>query len=80
MPCASDKIIIAEVSDDANSKWECECFKYFSWCKLNLIQGKTHAGVLLKVDVSYGENLALFTVTSIHSLWKSTKNKNSETR
>ena len=47
MPCASEKIIIAEVRDDANSKWECECFKYFSWCKLNLIQGTTHAGVLL---------------------------------
>ena len=47
MPCASEKIIIAEVKDDANSKWECECFKYFSWCKLNLIQGTTHAGVLL---------------------------------
>ena len=26
------------------------------------------------------ENLVLFTVTSIHNIWKSTKNKNSEAR
>ena len=39
------------------------------------------AGILLKViNVFRGEELALFTVTSIHSIRKSTKNRNSETR
>ena len=42
----------------------------------------TKAGILLKVfNVFRCENLALFTVTSIHSVRKSTKNpKNTEAR
>ena len=34
-------------------------------------------GILLKVKIAFrNENLALFMVTNIHSIWKRTKNKN----
>ena len=37
--------------------------------------------ILAKVsNIFRSEKLALFTVTSIHNIWKSTKNKNSEAR
>ena len=54
----------------------------FSWCKLNLIHGNQHSlWILLKViNVLRKEDLALLTVTSIRSIRKSTKNRNSETR
>ena len=82
MPCASEKIIMAEVSEhisehvnvinifrDANSILQ----------KITNIHPKV--GILLKViNVFHSENKALFTVTSIHSIQKSTKNRNSETR
>ena len=39
------------------------------------------AGVLIKVINVFGsENLALFTINSIHNIRKSTKNRNSETK
>ena len=50
----------------------------FSWCRLNLIHGVPDTGILLKVFLS--KNIALFTVTSIHCIQKSTKKRKSETR
>ena len=79
MPCALKKIMMAEVS--GAYKPACECYKCFSWYKLNLLHNEPHAPDFNKfINVLHGENLALFTVTSFQSLQKSTGNRNSEIR
>ena len=53
----------------------------FSWCKLNLTHDVPHNWGITKSQIFiYSEILALFTVTSIHCIWKIKKgNINSKT-
>ena len=78
MPCALEKIIMAEVSELVNV---IDVFHDVNSILygVNIIYQKV--GILLKViNVFHSGNLALSTVTSIHSIRKSTKLRNLETR
>ena len=78
MPYASEKIM-AEVSGHTSKHVNVNNIFH----DINSILHTVHSmvGILLKViNVFIGENLASFTVTSISSIWKSTKKKNSKTR
>ena len=82
MPCVSEKIILAEVSEYIrqhvnviNIVHKINSILY----TVTSIEPKT--GILLKViNVFHSRNLALFIVTNIHSTRRSAKNRNSETR
>ena len=67
MARASRKTIMADVSRHTN--------EHVNFVKIfHDVTSYSMAGILLKViNVFHGEDLALFTVTSIHSIWKSTK-------
>ena len=71
-----ENIIMAEVSRHTS-----ECYNYFSWCKLNLIHSAPDGRDLSKSFQCFlWWKLSLIHVTSIHSIRKSTKNRNSETQ
>ena len=71
--CASEEIIIAEVGGHTS--------EHDAFHDVNSILYTAYplAGILLKViKVFCSENLAVFTVISIHCIRKSTKNRNSD--
>ena len=75
MSCASEKIIMVEVSGQTSG---CYVFR-----DVNSILFTAHPMTVIwlnVLNVFHGEKSALFTVTSIHSIPKSTKNRNSETK
>ena len=74
MACASRKTIMADVSGHTS--------EHVNLVNIFLdVTSYSMAGILLKViNVFRGEDSALFTVTRIRSILKSTKNRNSETR
>ena len=82
MPCASEKIIMAEVSGHISEHVNViNIFRDANFILHKLTNIHPKVGILLKViNVFHSENKALFKVTSIHSTQKSTKNRNSETR
>ena len=78
MPCALEKIIMAEVSELVNVIDVSHDVNSILYGVNNIYQ---KVGILLKViNVFHSGNLALSTVTSIHSIRKSTKLRNLETR
>ena len=73
MPYVLEEIIIAEVGRHTSEH------DFFQDLNSILYTANLMNGTLLKViDVFCNENLALFTVTSIHGIQKSTKNRNTK--
>ena len=81
MPRTLEKIITAEVSgytSDLGNATNVFCFHDLNLLLYTVSNIQSKAGVLLKVsNVFRCENLALFTVTSIHSIRKSAQNRSS---
>ena len=79
MPCASEKIIMAEGSGHISEY--VNVTNVFHGVNSFFYTVHPMARILLEVvNVFRSENLPLFTLTSIQSIRKSTKNKNYETR
>ena len=81
MPRTLEKIVTAEVSgytSDLGNVTNVFCFHDLNLLLYTVSNIQSKAGVLLKVgNVFRCENLALFTVTSIHSIRKSAQNRSS---
>ena len=82
MPCVSEKIILAEVSEYIRQHVNViNVVHTINSILYTVTSIEPKPGILLKViKVFHSRNLALFIVTNIHSTRRSAKNRNSETR